>query len=191
MNHVVKTAHTWLKSLKQCHVYKQNVINSTELGKLRRFCVVTFCIYETDIAHRNPTHYKPHLYWATQFEKNLHIKWLNSTIEYCDAERSPGQTPTLLSRVLDNWPRTKLRRLAEKDDHKNSLLSPGPSCPNLHFVTKSLRWNHLVKRSKVTVGSRSVSHGQLTWLGCHTSMTRNFRVRTSHRQKEQNASKNE
>ena len=37
-----------------------------------------------------------------------------------------------------NRPRTKLHRLAETGDHKNILLSPGPSCPNLHFVAKSV-----------------------------------------------------
>ena len=40
--------------------------------------------------------------------------------------------------VYDNWPRTKWRRLAEQSDHKNILLSPEPSCPNPHFVTKSV-----------------------------------------------------
>ena len=40
-----------------------------------------------------------------------------------------------------NWPRTKWRRLAEKGDRKNILLSSEPSCPNPHFMTKSLRRN--------------------------------------------------
>ena len=45
------------------------------------------------------------------------------------------------------------------------LLSPEPSCPNSHFVTKSLRRNHCNKTvDSRSVCSQSVCRGQLTWL---------------------------
>ena len=45
------------------------------------------------------------------------------------------------------------------------LLSPEPSCPNPHFVTKSLRRNHCNETvGSRSVFSRSVCRGQLTWL---------------------------
>ena len=51
------------------------------------------------------------------------------------------------------------------------LLSPEPSCPNPHFVTKSLRRNHcneiVASRS---VCSRSVCRGQLTCLAATVAM---------------------
>ena len=57
--------------------------------------------------------------------------------------------------VHDNWLRTKWRWLAAKRDHKNILLSPEPSCPNPHFVTKPLWWNRWF----------AVSLFAVSWLG--------------------------
>ena len=45
------------------------------------------------------------------------------------------------------------------------LLSPKPSSLNSHFVTKSLRWNQWRNHCNEIVASRSVSRGQLAWLG--------------------------
>ena len=48
------------------------------------------------------------------------------------------------------------RRLAEKGDSKYILLSPEPSCPNPHIVTKSLRQNQWQNCCNEIVGLRSV-----------------------------------
>ena len=59
------------------------------------------------------------------------------------------------------------RRLAEKGDSKNILLSPEPSCPNPHFVTKLVwRNQHEITVMKPLVCSQFV-RGQLTWLNTH------------------------
>ena len=43
--------------------------------------------------------------------------------------------------TVTNWLWTNWCQLAEKGDHNIILLSPEPSCPNPHFVTKLLRRN--------------------------------------------------
>ena len=81
-------------------------------------------------------------------------------------------------RVHDNRPRQtdreqtdheqtdrEQRQLAEKGDSKNILLSPEPSCPNPHFVTK-LVWRN---QYEITVTKRLV-RGHLTWLVYHSSL---------------------
>ena len=76
-----------------------------------------------------------------------------------------------LPRVHDNWPRQtdreqtnrEQRRLAEKGDSKNILLSPEPSCPNPHFVTKLVRRNQYeITVTKLLVRGQFVA---VSWLG--------------------------
>ena len=77
---------------------------------------------------------------------------VHRTAQLCAHANFMIQTGNCFNWVHDNWPRTnwprtKWRRLAEKSGHKHILLSPEPSCPNPHFVTKSviksLWWNRL------------------------------------------------